>query len=375
MKELEVKTWDEIQDMDFPTEEPIVDGLLYNGTYLFVGSPKIGKSFFMLDLCYHIASGTTLWGREVKTGTTLYVAREDDYKRIRKRLHIMYGIGTNEKMKFAVESEGITSGLIDQLAAFVKNNPDIQLIILDTLQKVRGNGNGADQYNYGADYEMIGKLKDFTDKQRLCIILVHHTRKMEASDPFDMISGSSGLLGAVDGAFVMYKESRTDQNAKLCVTGRDVADMELSLTKDPETLKWQCTFVNEEHRSNLRNPFLAGLSDFLTNHNNHWQGTATELCEQLPPGIKTDSANTLSRKINVLKDDLYKDFGIAVQNTRTATNRIILLDRSIDYLNKLSGKWEQLSLETDIPFGKNEAMSISGEGECELKPPNDDMTE
>ena len=356
MKELEVKTWDEIQDMDFPTEEPIVDGLLYNGTYLFVGSPKIGKSFFMLDLCYHVASGIELWGRTVKQGTALYVAREDDFKRIRKRMHLMYGIGSNEKMKFVVDSEGITSGLIDQLEMFIKNYPDTQLIVLDTLQKVRGNGNGADQYNYGADYEMIGKLKDFTDRQRVCLILVHHTRKMEASDPFDMISGSSGLLGAVDGAFVMYKESRTDKDAKLCVTGRDVADMELSLTKNPQTLLWNCTFVNEESHIAVKDPFLVMLSDFLAKQNNCWQGTATELRELLPVDIRMDSASSLSRKINVLKDDLYKEYGIKVQNTRTAVNRILCLERDAAYLTQDQGEWEQLSYvdNQDFPFGNEE---------------------
>ena len=37
----------ELYDTAYPPKLPIVDGLLYNGTYLFVGSPKIGKSFFM----------------------------------------------------------------------------------------------------------------------------------------------------------------------------------------------------------------------------------------------------------------------------------------------------------------------------------------
>ena len=35
----------ELYDTAYPPKLPIVDGLLYNGTYLFVGSPKIGKSF------------------------------------------------------------------------------------------------------------------------------------------------------------------------------------------------------------------------------------------------------------------------------------------------------------------------------------------
>lgn len=35
-----------------------------------------------------------------------------------------------------------------------------------------------------------------------------------------MISGTNGLLGAADGAFVLSKKRRTDNNATLDVTGR-----------------------------------------------------------------------------------------------------------------------------------------------------------
>jgi len=357
LKELEVKTWDEIQDMDFPTEEPIVDELLYCGTYLFVGSPKIGKSFFMLDLCYHIASGKALWGRPVKQGTTLYIAREDDYKRIRKRMHVMYGIGSSSKMKFAVESEGITSGLIEQLEKFVKDNPDIQIIVLDTLQKVRG-GNGNDMYNYGADYEMIGKIKDFTDKNRVCLILVHHTRKMEASDPFDMISGSSGLLGAVDGAFVMYKEKRTDNDAKLYVTGRDVADLEIKLKKDLKTLIWKYSSENTASNQTSTDPFVEEINRVVRENGNRWKGTITELRELLPAKLRMDSASSLSRKIKILKDDLYKTYAIKVTYERTAASRVVTLGCDLEYLRKKEDTWEKLTEaeQMELPFEGNKSI-------------------
>ena len=36
---------------------PIIDGLLYPGTYLFAGAPKVGKSFLMAQLAYHVSMG------------------------------------------------------------------------------------------------------------------------------------------------------------------------------------------------------------------------------------------------------------------------------------------------------------------------------
>ena len=69
----------ELYDTVYPPRKPIVNDLLYSGTYLFVGAPKVGKSFFMGQLAYHVAMGLPLWEYEVHQGTVLYLALEDDY--------------------------------------------------------------------------------------------------------------------------------------------------------------------------------------------------------------------------------------------------------------------------------------------------------
>lgn len=112
-------------------------------------------------------------------------------------------------------------GLLDQLEAFLAHHPETRLMIVDTLQKIREIG--SDKYNYANDYEIVGRLKAFSDRHNLCLLIVHHTRKMESEDSFDMISGTNGLLGAADGAFILQKKKRTDTNAVLSVVGRDPA--------------------------------------------------------------------------------------------------------------------------------------------------------
>lgn len=74
--ELETVSMMELYDTAYPPKLPIVEGLLYNGTYLFVGSPKIGKSFFMAQIGYHISKGLPLWDFPVRQGTVLYLALE-----------------------------------------------------------------------------------------------------------------------------------------------------------------------------------------------------------------------------------------------------------------------------------------------------------
>ena len=70
--ELETVSMTELYDTVYPPKIPIVDGLIYAGTYLFAGAPKVGKSFFMAQLGYHVSMGLDLWDYPVRKGTVLY---------------------------------------------------------------------------------------------------------------------------------------------------------------------------------------------------------------------------------------------------------------------------------------------------------------
>ena len=190
----------------------------------------------MAQLAYHISTGQKLWDYEVHQGTVLYLALEDDYQRLQERMSRMFGVEGTDKLFFSVSAKQLGNGLDDQLKQFVREHPDTKLIIIDTLQKIRELGGEA--YSYADDYQIVGKLKQFAESFGVCLMIVHHTRKMPASDKFEMISGTTGLLGSADGAFVLQKEKRTDDTAVLDVVGRDQPDQRLYLRKDEERLVW-----------------------------------------------------------------------------------------------------------------------------------------
>lgn len=52
------------------------------------------------------------------------------------------------------------------------------------------------------------------------MLIVHHTRKEKGEDIFDSISGTNGLLGAADGAFLLSKNKRTANEAIMDVNLR-----------------------------------------------------------------------------------------------------------------------------------------------------------
>lgn len=112
----------------------------------------------------------------------------------------MFGVSEVGTLYFATNAKQLGNGLDEQLELFVKEHEHTKLIIVDTLQKVREVG--GDSYSYANDYEIISKLKKFADNHGICVLIVHHTRKQPAGDNFEMISGTTGLLGCADGALL-----------------------------------------------------------------------------------------------------------------------------------------------------------------------------
>ena len=317
---LQTVSMTELYDTLYPPRTPVVDGFLYGGTYLFVGAPKGGKSFFMGQLAYHVAMGLPLWDYPVRKGTVLYLALEDDYARLQRRLSGMFGVECADNLYFATQAKTLNEGLDKQLEEFLKEHTDARLIIIDTLHKVREVG--GDRYSYSSDYEIVTKLKSFSDKYGICLLVVHHTRKLESEDSFDMISGTNGLLGAADGAFIMHKKKRTDNEAVMDIVGRDQPDQELTIEFDRERCVWKFKKAETELWKQPPNPLLEAINNFLTEDKPEWEGTATELVSQLPD--MQIQANVLSRKLNVVNSQLLNDYGIFYDNKRGHERKIIL---------------------------------------------------
>ena len=309
----------ELYDTVYASRPPVIDGLLYPGTYTLAGAPKLGKSFLMAQLAYHVSSGLPLWGFNVHKGSVLYLALEDDYGRLQTRLYQMFGVETSENLYLGTEAHILGMGLTDQLDGFVKEHPDTKLIIVDTLQKIRGDVN--DKYSYSTDYQDIVRLKAFTDRTGVCLMVVHHTRKQQADDKFDMISGTNGLLGAADGGFLLSKEKRTSNKALLDIAGRDQQYQKLHLMRDQERLLWTLEKAETEW-TEPPDPLLEALAGLVNADCPAWQGTATALVDALGVDMKP---NTLTMRLNVTAGRLFNEHGIRYQNKHGHGVRQIIL--------------------------------------------------
>ena len=310
----------ELYQTPYKSRPPIIDGLLYGGAYILAGAPKIGKSFLVAQIAYHISTGKKLWDYDVHHGAVLYLALEDDYQRIQSRMFMMYGVEDSSNLYFATAANKIGNGLDEQLEFFINEHPDTKLIIIDTMQKIREVGGEA--YSYASDYEIIGRLKQFADKHCICVLIVHHTRKQPAGDTFEMISGTTGLLGCADGSLLMQKKKRTALEATIDVVGRDQQDQILYLSKDPNTQIWNLDKTETELHKEPPDPVLEAVARLVTSEQPEWTGSPSELAEALNTGM---AANALTKYLNVKCGRLTDEYGIIYENKAKHSGRRVTL--------------------------------------------------
>lgn len=202
-----------------PLVEP-VKGLIVEGVTLLCGASKIGKSWLVLQMCVSVANGTPFLGRQTVPGPVLYLAYEDSERRLQERLQ-RQNSAINGNLQFDTKVIPLDAGLLDALTAWVESNPNARLIVIDTLQRVRG-AVPSRANAYAVDYAVMGRLKAFADCHHVAIVVVHHLNKLrDVGDPFDKISGSTGLMGAADTAIIIARQ-RGEDDATVTYAGRDV---------------------------------------------------------------------------------------------------------------------------------------------------------
>ena len=321
---IQTVTMPELMETRFRIRPAVIDGLLPTGTYLLAGAPKIGKSFLVLQMAYQVSMGAPFLGFSSRQGTVLYLALEDTYERLQKRLAQMTE-QDSEHLILSVFSETLDEGLLERLTDFWGEHADTVLVIIDTLQRVRGRT--PDNGSYAADYDTLARLKEFADTFGVTVLVVHHTRKEGAEDVFNTISGTNGLMGAADGALLLHKDKRTASDAVLEVVGRDQPQLRLHISFDAAHLHWELVEVETGRFKEPPNPLVELVSRLVNGENPSWNGTATELAQCLS---KMDSGqsftpNWIVRTLNAQQDTLLRKYDIRYVAHRTREGKALSL--------------------------------------------------
>lgn len=252
----------ELMKREFPPVRWAVEGIVPEGVTLLGGKPKQGKSWLCLGLCVAVASGGVALGtKPVEKGEALYLGLEDNERRLQRRLTQMLGEEEcPDGLYYETAWPRLHEGGETALDEWLQEHPDCRLVVVDTLAKTRRETSGNNVYR--DDYSALEPLLPIAAEHQVSIIVVHHLRKGEATDPLDMVSGSTGLTGGVDNVLILAP-GRGQSDATLYVAGRDIEEpAELALNKDKETAGWTILGDAAEHsRSELRNAILAVLQE------------------------------------------------------------------------------------------------------------------
>ncbi|MCL4182159.1 MAG: AAA family ATPase [Burkholderiaceae bacterium] len=222
---------------DFAPIRWLIPGLLPEGLMLLAARPKVGKSWLALDVAIACATGGRVFGRPVERGDVLYLALEDNDRRMHSRLSKLGAAGAGlGDLVYATEwprgAEGAAA-----IHAWIKAHPGARLVVIDVFTKLRAATEGRETA-YSVDYADVSMLKPPADRS-ISILLVHHTRKAESDDPLDSVSGTLGIGGAADGAWIL-KRARGSDEAELHLIGRDLEEEgAFAVRFDRSTCRWQ----------------------------------------------------------------------------------------------------------------------------------------
>lgn len=321
--ELEFVTSDEVMDMEFRDPLFVVDRLLPKGLTLFAGASKIGKSWLALWLAHRVSTGQSVWGFASRQCEVMYLCLEDTLDRLQRRLIEVTG-GETGPIYLATEAEIMCNGLEEQLANFLTAHPKVGMLIIDTLQKIREKG--SEKGGYASDYNAMTRLKRIADRFGIAMMVIHHTRKAKASDPFQMVSGTNGLMGCADNTFVMLKDDRANSQTKLFGTGRDILDMELAISLRKSPIDWTLDDCSIGSFKPARDRELSQIASFILERQ-IWEGTATELSGALSARSADFDVkpNALVRILNANAGLLLAHYAFQFKTKRIGNTKQLLL--------------------------------------------------
>lgn len=319
---------DELNSMQLEKPFFIVEEMLPIGLAIIASPPKYGKSWLVLDLCISAATGTKFLGHTTNKIGVLYLALEDSNNRLQERMKkVLNGRIAPKEFAMSIRAADLGHGLLKQLEQFLKDNPQTRLIVFDTFQKIRTEIKRGESA-YTADYREAGQLKEFADLHKICIVLVHHTKKArDISDVFANVSGTMGLTGAADTMIVMSKEKRGDEETKLSLTGRDIEMQDYQMQFNKECCRWHILGTADEMEEKRvieeynKNPLILTVRKLLQQNKSGWTGSASELINA-SKYLKTpiqETGQKIGRNIEKLQDMLFQQDNIMYEPVKNGT--------------------------------------------------------
>ena len=218
----------------FPEPRWAVPDLVPVGFSFLAGRPKVGKSWLAMQISIAVGTGGIVLNRRVKQGKVLYIALEDNGRRLQQRT-VKQMMPATAAIDFHTTWRAFADGGAEDLQSAITEH-GYTLTVLDTLARVLGR---VDHDDMGAMTAILAPLQEMAMQREVAILAIDHHRKSAGRDanPIDDIAGSTAKGAVSDAALGLWKE-QGKRGAVLKVTGREVEWQDLSLSWDPVTCCW-----------------------------------------------------------------------------------------------------------------------------------------
>jgi hypothetical protein len=308
----------------FPPRVHYVENLLTRGTIMLAAAPKIGKSWLALDLCLSVALGRTFLGRRTTQAGTLYMALEDEEDAIQERMRMLLdGYPAPENCYIELKAPPVGRGFEEYLDSWLKEKPCVKLVVVDVMARIRDDD---PKVEYTRDYQLIATLRDLAQKYELCLVVVHHTRKMpDAHDSMMTMNGSTGIIGAGDTNIVLHRGDRFEKRTKFDMTSRLVPDLQLIIEREVDfTGRWQligtAADVKAEDAATSYgvDPLIITIRALIAANPCGFKMTCTELARELQARTgENEPPVAVAKRLSKAKSELEERDRITVNRVRS----------------------------------------------------------
>lgn len=326
---LDIKKLAEIDKTFYPPPRTPVEGLIIEGCTILAGAGKIGKSWLAFHLCMAVAAGKPFLGRKTTQGNVLYLALEDVEESIQERAKLLRtksGIVKEDYAPFldiVTQAPPVKEGLIPMIEDWLSEHKDAVMICIDVMQKVRGITPG-NRNAYQDDYAFLTEFTGFAKKHRIAVVLLHHLNKRDVrtlSDPFDSLSGSTGILGTTDTGLLLHR-SRGQNQGTLQVASRRLQDIR-NLILNFDSGYW--SVISEQNAEVIarqayeQNEVAQLIKAMLQDHPHGFIFTSVELMQESTKRLGkyvTDTPTATTQAVKKVMDDLHLYDNILVEPYR-----------------------------------------------------------
>jgi hypothetical protein len=313
-------TGTELHSEQFPDPEWIVEGMIPTGLTVLAGKPKIGKSWFALQLSKSITEAERFLSRDVSPGKVLYLGLEDNPRRMRKRMFEIQKWRATDQITLGYELPSDSDPC--QYVADLIREMRPKLVVIDTLSRFVP---AMDQNKAYSVTAIFGVLHRIASNEECGILVVHHMKKGESVDNEDWVDQVTGsvAISAIPDAVLGMTRSRGTDGAILKGIGRDFEhDVDLALEFDKDTCTWDS---------------LGNSSEILT------KGSFLEIVDilnELGEANQTTIADTLKRDAGNISKRLAEltDLGSVIYRKGKGNEKVYSVNKDTTYTTRTTSQ-------------------------------------